>query len=210
VKMEGLISIIVPVYKAEKYLARCIHSILSQQYHNWELLLIDDGSPDRSGVLCDEFAKSDSRIKAFHKQNGGVSSARQYGLDHSQGEYIIHVDPDDWIEGDMLSTLYSTAKCEDADMVICDFYWDGDPSFISKQKPEQLNSTCVLNSFFDGTMHASCCNKLVRKATIDKYNITFPLELSLYEDLFFNSSLLMHDIRIAYCPSAFYHYDVCI
>lgn len=118
------VSIIVPVYKAEKYINRCIDSILAQTYTDWELLLVDDGSPDRSGEICDEYAKKDSRIRVFHKENGGVSSARQMGQDKASGEYTIHADPDDWMEPTMLEELYAKAKEDDADMVLCDFYFN--------------------------------------------------------------------------------------
>lgn len=118
------VSIIIPVYKAESYLHRCIDSILAQTFADWELLLIDDGSPDRSGDICDEYAVKDKRIRVYHKKNGGVSSARQKGLDMARGEYVIHVDPDDWVEPSMLTELFAKAKAENADMVICDFYLD--------------------------------------------------------------------------------------
>lgn len=91
------VSIIVPVYKAEKYLNRCIDSIIAQTFTDWELLLIDDGSPDRSGDICDEYAKRDNRIKVFHKENGGVSSARNLGLDNIGGDFVTFVDSDDWL-----------------------------------------------------------------------------------------------------------------
>lgn len=91
------VSVIIPVYKAEKYLNRCIDSILAQTYKTWELLLIDDGSPDRSGDICDEYAKRDNRIKVFHKENGGVSSARNLGLDNIEGDFVTFVDSDDWL-----------------------------------------------------------------------------------------------------------------
>lgn len=96
------ISVIVPVYKAEAYLHRCVDSIIAQTFTDWELLLVDDGSPDRSGDICDEYASKDARIRVFHKENGGVSSARQKGLDEAIGEYTIHADPDDWVEPTML------------------------------------------------------------------------------------------------------------
>ena len=112
------ISIIVPVYKAELYLHRCLDSILAQTLTNFELLLIDDGSLDGSGRLIDEYAKKDKRVKSFHKVNGGVSSARQFGLDRAVGEYVIHVDPDDWVEPNMLEELYTKAKTDNTDMVI--------------------------------------------------------------------------------------------
>jgi Glycosyltransferases involved in cell wall biogenesis len=97
-QIQPLISVIVPVYKAEEFLPKCINSILSQTYTNFELLLIDDGSPDNSGKICDEHASKDSRVRVFHKQNGGVSSARNLGLREARGEWISWVDADDWIE----------------------------------------------------------------------------------------------------------------
>lgn len=96
--MNKLVSIIVPVYNVEKYLKRCMTSILEQTYSNLEILLIDDGSPDNSGNLCDEIQSTDERIKVYHKANGGLSSARNYGLERCTGEYIFFIDSDDWIE----------------------------------------------------------------------------------------------------------------
>ena len=118
------ISVIVPVYKAEKYMHRCVDSILAQTFTNFELILVDDGSPDGSGTLCDQYAQKDNRVKVIHKENGGVASARQCGIDNATGEYTIHADPDDWVEPNMLQELYNKAKELDADMVICDFYVD--------------------------------------------------------------------------------------
>ena len=101
------VSIIVPVYKAEKYLNRCIDSIIAQTFTDWELLLIDDGSPDRSGEICDEYAQKDTRIRVFHKNNGGVSSARNLGLDNVLGEYVTFVDSDDWLLDNALTLCSS-------------------------------------------------------------------------------------------------------
>ena len=100
------ISIIVPIYNVEHYLRSCIESIISQSYSDWELLLIDDGSPDRSGEICDEYAKNDDRIRVFHKKNGGVSSARNLGLDKAQGEWVTFIDADDYILPDFIKGLY--------------------------------------------------------------------------------------------------------
>lgn len=97
------VSIIVPVYKAEKYIKRCVDSIIAQTFSDWELLLIDDGSPDRSGEIIEDYAKADARVRVFHKENGGVSSARNLGLDNAQGEYLTFVDADDWIDADNLA-----------------------------------------------------------------------------------------------------------
>ena len=155
------ISIIVPVYKAEKYLYRCVDSILAQTFSFFEVLLIDDGSPDNSGKICDEYALLDSRVRVFHKENGGVSSARQLGIDNVQGEYTIHVDPDDWIEPQMLEELYVKAVVEKADMVICDFIFDyPDRQVYVNQKPSSLAHEIVLCELFQH-LHGSCCNKML-------------------------------------------------
>lgn len=101
------VSIIIPIYKSEKYLSKCIDSIIAQEYSNWEILLIDDGSPDKSGEICDEYAKRDNRIKVFHKENGGVSSARNLGLDNIEGDYVTFVDSDDWLSEETLTLCSS-------------------------------------------------------------------------------------------------------
>lgn len=117
--MNELISVIVPVYKSEPYLEKCLDSILAQTYQNLEIILVDDGSPDRSGAICDEYARRDSRLKAIHRENGGVSEARNTGLDVATGEYIGFVDSDDWIEPNMYEELLRAALEYRADMAIC-------------------------------------------------------------------------------------------
>ena len=112
------ISIIVPVYNVEKYLRKCVDSILNQTFKDFELILVDDGSIDTSGKICDEYNLKDNRIKVIHKENGGLSSARNAGLDIAQGEYIGFVDSDDWIELDMYEELYKICKENDTDVGI--------------------------------------------------------------------------------------------
>lgn len=116
------VSVVIPVYKAEAWLHRALDSICAQSLNNWECILVDDGSPDRSGEICDEYAEKDRRFRVIHQKNGGVSSARQAGIDAAKGEYSIHIDPDDWVEPTMLEELYHKAKEDNADMVICDYY----------------------------------------------------------------------------------------
>ena len=111
---EPLISVIVPVYKVEQYLPKCVDSILNQTYRNLEVILVDDGSPDTCGVICDAYAEKDPRVKVIHKENGGLSSARNAGIDIAQGEYFGFVDSDDWIEPEMYETLYSGIQKYDA------------------------------------------------------------------------------------------------
>lgn len=202
------VSVIVPVYKAEKYLHRCVDSLLAQTFRDFEVLLVDDGSPDRSGELCDEYAARDPRVRVFHKENGGVSSARQCGLDHAQGEYTIHADPDDWVEPTMLEELYRKAKEVDADMVICDYYEEfRDRTIYKKQQPTAIDRTTVLRELFQ-QLHGSCCNKLVKRACYNSNDVKFPSQLSFCEDLYVNTSLLLRhkEIKIDYLPKAFYHY----
>ena len=200
------ISIICPVYNAERYLEKCINSILVQSFSNWELLLIDDGSQDGSGALCDKFAKSDSRLRVIHKDNQGVSAARQTGYENANGEYLIHVDPDDWIEPNMLYELYIKAQKESADMVICDFYRDfPNSSDYVKQQPYSLEPKAILKELFTH-LHGSCCNKLVKRDTCVRYGVHFPHGVNFSEDVCFNIQMLLHNIKVAYLPQAYYHY----
>lgn len=203
------ISIIVPIYKAETYLCRCIDSILSQTFNSFEVLLVDDGSPDNSGKICDEYAASDPRVRVFHKENGGVSSARQFGLDHALGVYTIHVDPDDWIECRMLEDLYTTAIESDADMVICDYYENS----AQTMRYVFQNSCCadantLLRRILIGDLHGALWNKLIRRSCYSYYNVHFPTDITLWEDRYVCCSLLRHDINVVYVNKAYYHYDI--
>lgn len=201
------ISIIVPVYKAESYLGKCLDSIAAQTFNDYEIILVDDGSPDNSGFICDTYASKEPRIRVYHKANEGVSKTRQFGLEKSIGEYVIHIDPDDWIEDTMLEDLYAKAIEENADMVICDFYINGKKEEYCKQKPSDLQTESVLNGLFTG-LHGSCCNKLVRRSCFIKYGISFPSTFNLYEDLYVNTCLLCNNIRVSYLNKAYYHYVI--
>lgn len=120
--MTDLVSIVVPIYNVEQYLARCINSIINQTYRNLEIILVDDGSPDLSGKICDEFAEIDSRIKVIHKQNGGASSARNTGIDVSSGVYICFIDSDDYIKETYVEKLYDAITSTSSDIAVCNHY----------------------------------------------------------------------------------------
>lgn len=120
--MSELISIIVPVYNVEAYLKRCLDSIVKQTYENIEVIIVDDGSTDLSGQICDSYSLADSRFKVIHKANGGVASARNAGLDASRGDYIGFVDPDDWIKSDMFEKMYQDITENETDIVTCGYY----------------------------------------------------------------------------------------
>lgn len=200
------ISVIVAVYAAEKYLEKCLDCICCQTLQNIEIILIDDGSTDRSGAICDVYAKKDSRIKVAHKQNGGVATARELGLELSTGKYIIYVDPDDWIESEMLYEMYEFAERELADMVICDFYKHyKDRCTYVGQKPNSLDNCEIIKDFFR-ELDGYCWNKLIRRECFTIYNIHFIPSMVVWEDLFVNVCLAMKPIRITYLPKAYYHY----
>ena len=120
--MQPLLSIIVPIYNVEQYLDRCIQSILNQTYQNLEILLVDDGATDCSGAIADSYAAKDKRIKVFHKENGGLSDARNYGLEHVTGDYILFIDSDDFIVNIMCERLITVASSNNADIVSCNYY----------------------------------------------------------------------------------------
>ena len=120
--MEPLLSIIVPIYNVEQYLDRCIQSILNQTYQNLEIILVDDGATDCSGAIADSYAAKDKRIKVFHKENGGLSDARNYGLEHVTGDYILFIDSDDFIVNIMCERLITVASSNNADIVSCNYY----------------------------------------------------------------------------------------
>lgn len=171
---KGKISVIVAIYNVEQYLHKCIDSILAQTYENLEIILVDDGSPDKSGAICDEYAQKDSRVKVIHKQNGGQSTARNAALDIATGEYIGFVDGDDWIEPEMYQILYSTMVNEGADIVQCGWYivepnGKKDCPYPDKYK-KVLTSDEALDSLIDFPefpLNTSVCCKLFRKRLVD-------------------------------------------
>jgi len=148
--MEPLLSIIVPIYNVEQYVDKCIQSILNQTYQNLEIILVDDGATDRSGSIADSYAAKDKRIKVFHKENGGLSDARNYGLDHVTGDYILFVDSDDFIENTMCERLFAVANSTNADIVSCNYYIyreDNDIS-IHTMSVEPFDLNVVWNKLF--------------------------------------------------------------
>ena len=203
------ISVIIPVYNVERYIHRCIKSLQAQTFYDFEILLIDDGSSDQSGLICDEYAKEDRRIRVIHKKNEGVSRARQLGIDLSKGEYTIHVDSDDWVESKMLEGLYRTAKEQNADMVICDYYYND--AYAQKkhiQSPSALDHLTVLKEILQLKLHGSCGNKLVRLECYKRFSVRFPVDINYSEDLIANVELLLHPLRVYYIPKAYYHYCI--
>lgn len=179
--MNPKISVIVPVYKAEKYLHRCVDSILAQTFTDFEVLLIDDGSPDHSGEICDEYAKKDSRVRVFHKENGGVSSARNMGLDYAEGNYVMFVDSDDWISNEC---LYKTVdKLNGADVL--QFGFTRNEQEINKSNIYQEVTLSVAKYLSTRIINVCVWGNLINNLLIQKHKIRFDECLRLGEDQLF-------------------------
>lgn len=207
--MNPLISVIVPVYKVERYLRRCVDSILAQTYENIEILLIDDGSPDKSGAMCDEYQAKNSHIRVFHKENGGVSSARNLGLKEAKGDYIGFVDADDYIDEKMYETLLSNLLSENADTSICSYYqeddngvfyehWQSD-EYLVFDRIEQI-SNLVSNRYYT----CSCWDRLFKKDLLN--SVSFNTEYSFYEDYLLLYEVMQKSEKAVFTSIPLYYY----
>lgn len=206
-RYKPIISVIVPIYNMEKLMRKCLDSILAQTFQNYECLLINDGSKDGSPAICDEYVTRYENFKVFHKPNGGLSDARNYGLARAKGDYTIFFDPDDWVDENCLKDLYTKAKQTDADMVVCDYY-NQDPHQIKyvKQEPTSLNHHDVLKDMIVGKLFGFTWNKLLKRDLYSRYNLQYTVGMYGCEDQYTMCKLLKNDIRIAYLPQAYYHY----
>lgn len=203
---EPLISIIVPIYKTEPYLRKCLDSIVQQTYRNLEIILVDDGSPDNCGAICDEYAPQDERIKVIHKPNGGLSSARNAGIAVATGEYIGFVDSDDWIELDMFEYLISNALIHNSDITACSHL----KCFPDHQEFCGWNNTLILEMesalvllLEDETLHNYVWDKLWRSSLFD--GISFP-EGKTFEDIAVSYQLFLRADKVVLLPEAKYNY----
>ncbi len=201
------ISVIVPVYNSEQHLPRCIDSILGQTFTDFELLLIDDGSKDNSDRICDEYAVKDSRVRVFHKENGGVSSARNLGLDNAQGEWIIFIDSDDWISESMLHDMHEKATSEKSDIVYCDlktvFNEHTEVLHIAKYDSIKVN---MLNNFIKSTF-GTVVGMLAKRRLYESNQVRFPIGVKFCEDFYVAVRLMLFSEKICYIPTAYYCYN---
>lgn len=206
---KEMISVVVPVYNVEDYVEKCIRSIMAQRYTNLEILVVDDGSKDSSGSICDRLATEDERIKVFHTPNGGLSAARNVGIDNAHGELIGFVDSDDWIEPDMYSFLYETMKNHDADISVCSHYIDKGDSIKCKRmldkvivcdKDEAMNMLMT-----DKLLHNYAWDKLYKRNLFD--GLHYPVGI-LYEDIAFTFKVVERVQRLVVHALPKYHYTV--
>ena len=202
------VSIIVPVYNVEKYLTKCIDSIINQTYKYLEIILVDDGSTDNSSQICDQYAIKDNRIKVIHKENGGLSDARNVGIKNSTGEYLSFIDSDDYIDKDMIECLYNAITNTNSDIAVCGKYIEGETGkYYLKNVNSQLkiyNSKEALKSILTNNLiDVSACDKLFKK-TLFK-DIQFPKN-KYFEDMGTIYKLIDLCNSIVHIGSAKYHY----
>lgn len=210
--MIPTVSIIVPVYNAERTIRRCIESILNQEYTDFELLLVDDGSVDASGAICDEYAVRDSRVQVFHKANSGVSSSRNLALDRARGQFLQFLDSDDWITPDATRSLVRAMEDGPCDMVISDFYrvvgervcqkGDIDEDGIMTREEFAAHMMEAPADFYYGVLW----NKLYRRDIIIRHNLRMDESLSWCEDLLFNMSYYKHIASAYVLRTPVYYY----
>lgn len=202
-----LVSVIIPIYNIKTYLSQCVQSVCEQSYPYLEIILVDDGSTDDSGVICDELAKKDSRIKVFHKENGGLSDARNYGLLQASGDYIYYIDGDDWITSHAIENLIKTAENFHADFVQGGFYYAysgyllqrKETSAITTFTPKEAMKELVL----DGRIKNFAWGNLIRKELALK--VPF-LKGKYFEDSFWKYQMIELAERYVYCPYPGYFY----
>ena len=210
------ISVIVPVYKVEDYLRECIDSILCQTYTDFELILVDDGSPDNCGIICDDYAAKDSRIIVIHQKNGGLSTARNTGLDIATGKYICFADSDDHIKQDLLETVIPYME-QGKDLVVFNHdrvFPDGKVQQFSHHLGTYILSDKNRTDFFINTLLAynigwEAWNRMFRKEIIDTYHLRFADNKQIFaEDLYFNLCYCAHIHEIISIPQSLYLYNV--
>ena len=204
-----LISIIIPVYKVEDYIHKCIDSVLNQSYENLEIFLVDDGSPDNCGNICDKYAMQDNRIKVIHKKNGGLSDARNAGLEISTGDFITFVDSDDYVSKDFISTLVNLIQDFEADIAISPFIHFKDDEkkvkrilSINKVKT-YTNVEGLINMFYQSDFDNNATSKLFRRELFS--DVSFPKGL-LYEDLATTYKLFLKSKKIVFINKFNYNY----
>jgi len=208
------ISVIIPVYNVEKYLARCIDSVLAQTFADFECILIDDGSPDNSPAICDEYAKKDDRIKVIHQKNGGVSSARNAGLDIAQGEWVTFIDSDDWIKENMLEILYNNAINNDCKISFCGYERVlEDRKVFLEPKTKTVKQFCTLTARINMWNNKYYCANtmwggVILRECIETRKIRFNTDVKCGQDLLFVFFCYGETDKLIYDSTPLYNYFV--
>lgn len=208
--MSGVVSFVVPIFNVEKYLEQCVSSILSQTYDNIEVILVDDGSTDNSGKICDNFAQKDKRVKVIHKKNGGLSSARNAGLDALTGDYVVFTDSDDYVSSDMVQTMLNKLESTDSDLIMCNFAYTDEngnvtDNFTDGNESGEYDNNQLLSTIAAGwTFGAVAWNKIYKAKLFDN-NLRFT-EGKLAEDEFMAHRLLAKVKKAFVISDVLYYY----
>lgn len=209
-KNEPLISVIIPVYKVEKFLDKCVNSVIKQTYKNIEIILVDDGSPDGCPKKCDDWAKKDRRIEVIHKKNAGVSSARNIGIKEAKGEWITFVDSDDWVDEGFIKKLYQVYLNNKSDIVMSSYYR------VTNNKYERINTSddiinvdnndYLINALNPQTGYGFCHMRIIKREKIN--NLIFDENLKVTEDALFNIKLARNINNVSFLGEPLYYYRV--
>lgn len=218
---SNLVSVIIPIYKVEKYLDKCIQSVAQQTYKNLEIILVDDGSPDNCPQICDEYTKKDSRIKVIHKENGGLMSARQAGLKIACGDYIGFVDSDDWIEPDMYAHFADAIAKYNCDIAVCEFFYNyperqqesvqslKKPFYTKNELMREIYPTMIFaGRFYDYGVMPSCWSKIYKKDLLEKHLPLVDTDITIGEDAAFTFPCMLDAENACYIDKALYHYRI--
>lgn len=202
------VTISVPVYNTKQYLATCLDSLINQTLKDIEIIIVDDGSTDGSGEICDEYAKKDNRIKVFHKENGGLASARQVGLDNTTGEYYTVCDSDDWVELNLYEKLYNKAIEDDYDMTYCDIYFNYEKGYQSKHSCHipKLDKDSLIRDALAHKITMNTFNRIYKTELFKKYGISYEPGINQGEDSLIFKKQILHPIHIGYINEPLYHY----
>ena len=211
-EQKDLVSIVVPVYNAEKYVDRCIESILGQSYTNIEVIIIDDSSKDNSLAICRKYSEQDKRVKVFSKENKGVSAARNLGIEKARGEYLMFADADDYIDKDMVGDMLGLLKENGADIAVSGWIYEDDTVMINHPIKHEGNVAADRNTAIHmiQTRSDEYCgylwNKLFRSSMIKSNNIRLDEDLRIMEDLLFCIRAFLKAEKTVFTPEAYYHY----
>lgn len=209
---EKKISVVIPVYNVEKYLRKCLDSVCGQTFHNLEIIVVDDGSTDESGTICDQYASFDNRIKVIHKENGGLSDARNAGMDVATGDYIGFVDSDDYIDIEMYGRLISFCQKYDLDLIVARFLESRNGKVAKKNFTGNFKIFSgvevlqfIINRDQNYNISQSVWNRLYRREMIDEFR--FPKGLN-YEDIIFSTKVFLKANKCGYLDSGLYYYSI--
>lgn len=199
------VSIIIPVYNVERYVRECFDGIVKQSFTDFEVVIVDDGSTDSSGDICDEYSRTDKRFMTIHKENEGSASARNVGMDNANGEWIVFCDSDDFVDVDYIANMIDVID-DDVDIVSCDYYvYRNGKDEYKSNVPDNLSPKFFACAALANKMHAGLWCKMFRKKLFDDNHIRFP-KYSYYEDMCIFLTALHYTNRIIVLPKASYHY----